>query len=107
MKNYFLFILLILLFSCNKETSNIQNDDIAISYYKKAKSLSGDSAYYYYNLAKNAYLDIKDSSGVGRSLVNMAIIQQENGDYYGSIESSVEGNKYLKNINDSIIRLQL
>lgn len=107
MKNYFLFILLILLFSCNKETSNIQNDDIAISYYKKAKSLSGDSAYYYYNLAKNAYLDIKDSSGVGRSLVNMAIIQQENGDYYGSIESSVEGNKYLKNINDSIIRLSL
>lgn len=107
MKNYFLFILLNLLFSCNKETSNIQNDDIAISYYKKAKSLSGDSAYYYYNLAKNAYLDIKDSSGVGRSLVNMAIIQQDNGDYYGSIESSVEGNKYLKNINDSIIRLSL
>ncbi len=107
MKNYFLFILLILLFSCNKETSNIQNDDIAISYYKKAKSLSGDSAYYYYNLAKNAYLDIKDSSGVGRSLVNMAIIQQENGDYYGSIETSLEGNRYLKNVNDTIVRATL
>ncbi|WP_263601997.1 ATP-binding protein [Chryseobacterium sp. PET-29] len=107
MKNYFLFILLILLFSCNKETSNIQNNDIAISYYKKAKSLSGDSAYYYYNLAKNAYLDIKDSSGVGRSLVNMAIIQADNGDYYGSIETSLEGNRFLKNVNDSITRWSL
>lgn len=107
MKNYLLFILLILLSSCNKKTSNIQNETIASTYYKKAKKLSGDSAYYYYNLAKNAYLDIQDSSGVGRSLVNMAIIQQENGDYYGSIETSLEGNRYLKNVNDSIIRLTL
>lgn len=107
MKNYLLFILLILLSSCNKKTSNIQNDTIASTYYKKAKKLSGDSAYYYYNLAKNAYLDIKDSSGVGRSLVNMAIIQADNGDYYGSIETSLEGNRYLKNANDSIVRATL
>lgn len=107
MKNYFLFILLILLFSCNKETSNIQDDSIATTYYKKAKGLTGDSAYYYYNLAKNSYLDIKDSSGVGRSLVNMAIIQADNGDYYGSIETSLEGNRFLKNVNDSITRWSL
>ncbi|WP_051686373.1 tetratricopeptide repeat-containing sensor histidine kinase [Chryseobacterium hispalense] len=107
MKNYLLFILLILLSSCNKKTSNIQNDTIASTYYKKAKKLTGDSAYYYYNLAKNAYLDIKDSSGVGRSLVNMAIIQADNGDYYGSIETSLEGNRYLKNANDSIVRATL
>lgn len=107
MKNYLLFILFILLSSCNKKTSNIQNDTIASTYYKKAKKLTGDSAYYYYNLAKNAYLDIKDSSGVGRSLVNMAIIQQENGDYYGSVETSLEGNRYLKNVNDTIIRATL
>ena len=107
MKNYFLFILLILLFSCSKETSNIKNDSIANTYYKKAKKLTGDSAYYYYNLAKNAYLDIKDSSGVGRSLVNMAIIQYYNGDYYGSIETSLEGNRYLKNVNDTIVRATL
>ncbi|AZA55804.1 tetratricopeptide repeat-containing sensor histidine kinase [Chryseobacterium shandongense] len=107
MKNYFLFILLILLFSCSEETSNIKNDSIANTYYKKAKKLTGDSAYYYYNLAKNSYLDIKDSSGVGRSLVNMAIIQYYNGDYYGSIETSLEGNRYLKNVNNSIVRATL
>lgn len=109
MKNYLLFILIIILSSCSKKTSNIQNDTIATTYYKKAKKLSGnsDSAYYYYNLAKNAYLDIKDSSGVGRSLVNMAIIQYYNGDYYGSIETSLEGNRYLKNVNDTIVRATL
>ncbi len=107
MKNYLLFILLILLSSCSKKTSNIQNDTIATTYYKKAKKLTGDSAYYYYNLAKNSFLDIQDSSGVGRSLVNMAIIQADNGDYYGSIETSLEGNRYLKNVNDSIVRATL
>ncbi|WP_155845789.1 tetratricopeptide repeat-containing sensor histidine kinase [Chryseobacterium gregarium] len=107
MKTYFLLILLILSFSCKKETIITQNKNIADDYYKKAKKINNDSAFYYFNLAKNSYLDIKDSSGVGRSLVNMAIIQQYNGDYYGSIETSVEGNKFLKNINDSIIKLSL
>ena len=37
----------------------------------------------------------------------MAIIQQENGDYYGSVETSLEGNRYLKNVNDTIIRATL
>ncbi|WP_042722819.1 ATP-binding protein [Flavobacterium sp. B17] len=107
MKNYFLLILLLVLSSCGKRKPNIQNENIASNYYKKAKKLTGDSAYYYYNLAKNAYLDIQDSSGVGRSLVNMAIIQQDNGDYYGSIETSLEGNRYLKNVNDTIVRATL
>jgi tetratricopeptide (TPR) repeat protein len=107
MKNYFLLILLLLLSSCSKRKPDIQNENIATDYYKKAKSTAGDSAFYYFNLAKNAYLEINDSSGVGRSLVNMAIIQSNNEDYYGSIETSVEGNKFLKNINDSIIRLSL
>ncbi|WPO82862.1 hypothetical protein SD427_00540 [Chryseobacterium sp. JJR-5R] len=107
MKTYFLFTLLILCFSCKKETTITQNKNIADDYYKKAKRISNDSSFYYFNLAKNSYLDIKDSSGVGRSLVNMAIIQQYKGDYYGSIETSVEGNKFLKNINDSIIKLSL
>jgi len=107
MKNYFLIILLLVLSSCGKRMANNQNENIAANYYKKAKSTDGDTAFYYYNLAKNSYLEINDSSGVGRSLVNMAIIQSGNEDYYGSIETSVEANRFLKNINDSIIRLSL
>lgn len=107
MKNYFLLILLLLLSSCGKTKTNIQNENIATNYYKKAKSTKGNLAFYYYNLAKNSYLENNDSSGVGRSLVNMAIIQHDNGDYYGSIETSLEANRFLKNINDSITRLSL
>jgi tetratricopeptide (TPR) repeat protein len=107
MKNYFLLILLLLLSSCCKTKTNIQNENIATNYYKKAKSTKGNLAFYYYNLAKNSYLENNDSSGVGRSLVNMAIIQHDNGDYYGSIETSLEANRFLKNINDSITRLSL
>ncbi|WP_374461504.1 hypothetical protein [Chryseobacterium taeanense] len=107
MKNYFLLILLLLLSSCGKTKTNIQNENIANNYYKKAKSTKGNLAFYYYNLAKNSYLENNDSSGVGRSLVNMAIIQHDNGDYYGSIETSLEANRFLKNINDSITRLSL
>jgi nitrate/nitrite-specific signal transduction histidine kinase len=93
--------------SCGKRMANNQNENIAANYYKKAKSTKGNFAFYYYNLAKNSYLEINDSSGVGRSLVNMAIIQYDNGDYYGSIETSLEANKFLKDINDSITRLSL
>lgn len=107
MKNYFLLIFLILCFSCKKETLITQDKNIADVYYKKAKEINNDSAFYYFNLAKNSYLDIKDSSGVGRSLVNMAILQQNDGDYFGSIETSLEANKYLKKIEDSIIRFTL
>lgn len=107
MKNYFLLIILLVLFSCGKRKANNQNENIATNYYKKAKSTKGNFAFYYYNLAKNSYLEINDSSGVGRSLVNMAIIQYDNGDYYGSIETSLEANRYLKNINDSITRWSL
>jgi tetratricopeptide (TPR) repeat protein len=37
----------------------------------------------------------------------MAILQQNKGDYYGSIETSIEANKYLRKIQDSIIRFTL
>ncbi|MCS3867579.1 tetratricopeptide (TPR) repeat protein [Chryseobacterium ginsenosidimutans] len=106
MKNYFLLIFIIFFWSCSKKTNN-QDQSIANIYYKKAKKIDNDSAFYYFNLAKNSYLDIKDSSGVGRSLVNMAIIQHDRGDYYGSIETSLEANKFLRKLEDSIIRFSL
>jgi tetratricopeptide (TPR) repeat protein len=107
MKNYFLLIFLILFSSCKKTNTLDQNDSIADTYYKKAKKAGQDSAFYYFNLAKNSYLEKPDSVGVGRSLVNMAIIQYNNGDYYGSIETSLEANKFLKNPQDSIAKLTL
>lgn len=108
MKNYFfLLVLFLLLFSCSKKLANNQDQSIGDIYYKKAKEINNDSAFYYFNLAKNAYLETKDSSGIGRSLVNMAILQSYDEDYFGSIETSLEANKYLRKIDDTIIRFTL
>lgn len=107
MKNYFLLIFLILFSSCKKTNPLNQRESIADTYYKRAKKIGQDSAFYYFNLAKNSYLEKPDSVGVGRSLVNMAIIQHDNGDYYGSIETSLEANKFLRNIQDSVAKLTL
>jgi len=107
MKKLLFFIFLLLLFSCKKEIKETLDNN----YYKKARicrdSKHSDSAFYYYNLAKNEYLKINDSLGVGNSLVNMALIQTDKGDFYGGIESSFEANKFLRRENDSIFRNRL
>ncbi|MBB6371194.1 tetratricopeptide repeat-containing sensor histidine kinase [Chryseobacterium shigense] len=48
-----------------------------------------------------------DSIGAAKSLVNMAILQSKKGDFYGSIETSLEANNLLKNERDSTIRSTL
>ncbi|MFC3160097.1 hypothetical protein ACFOEQ_17915 [Chryseobacterium arachidis] len=65
MKNSFLFIFLVLFSSCKKTNPLDQRESIANTYYKKAKEIDQDSAFYYFNLAKNAYLEKQDSVGVG------------------------------------------
>ncbi|MFY1048044.1 tetratricopeptide repeat protein [Chryseobacterium sp. GP-SGM7] len=99
MKNFLIFILLIsLLHHCK----NDPKEDLIITSnpnFEKAKNFkntSVDSAFYYFNIAKNDFLNKKDSVGAARSLVNMAIIQSDTGDFYGSIETSLEADKYLK-----------
>ncbi|MDN4029683.1 tetratricopeptide repeat-containing sensor histidine kinase [Chryseobacterium gambrini] len=99
MKNLLILILLTIIFSCKKDNNKIdflitsnENFDKA----KKLKDINLDSAFIYFNLAKNDFLSNNDSIGAARSLVNMAIIQSDKGDYYGSIETSLEADKYLK-----------
>ncbi|RZJ47851.1 MAG: hypothetical protein EOO44_21895, partial [Flavobacterium sp.] len=107
MKIFLILILCLSLFSCKKE-NNLTHDN---SFYKIAKryrdSHATDSAFYYYNLAKNDFLKISDSLGVGNCLVNMGVIQTKKGDFFGGIESSVEANKFLKKQNDSAYRRAL
>lgn len=104
MKNsiYLLLVLIVAIVSCKKENSS-ENSNIN---FKKATghrdSKSSDSAFYYFNLAKNDYLTIHDSIGAARSLANMAIIQTEKGDFFGGIETSLESNKAIKSNSDSL-----
>lgn len=103
MKKLFIISLSILLFSCSDKQTGKDNV-IAKKYYEKAKTDTTGSSFYYFNLAKNAYLATNDSVGITKALVNMAILQESKGDYYGSIETSLEADRYLGKREDSISR---
>lgn len=105
-KIFFFLLIFLLLFSCRKKNLTLDN-----TFYKEARKFRDsnitDSAFYYYNLAKSDYLKDHDSIGAAKSLVNMAILQSKKGDFYGSIETSLEANNLLKNERDSTIRSTL
>lgn len=106
MKQFLLFLFLILLSSCSKKKPFKNN-----AYYDQAKvclkTNNNDSAFYYFNMAKNEYLKTSDSIGTAKSLVNMAIIQSEKNDFYGAIETSLEANNFLRQEKDSIVKSTL
>ncbi len=66
----------------------------ALAYYYKTKQVY-DSAYFYYNVSKNSFQNLKDSSQVGRRLLVMGQIQQNQSDYFGSKETITEALQYL------------
>ncbi len=71
------------------------------AYYLHAIQYSLDSSFYYYNKSKNNFLSIPDSSQVGRRLLNMAHIQQNCSDYFGSKETTTEALQYLDKQKDT------
>ncbi len=107
MKKILLFAILLIFFSCKKGTVTTSDNEFYIKARICRSSNNYDSAFYYYNLAKNEYLKINDSLGVGNSLVNMAMIQTNKGDFYGGIESSFEANKFLRREDDSVFKVRL
>lgn len=58
-----------------------------------------DRAFYYFNLSKDNFLKNKDTIGIAKCIINMAIIQENGGDDYGSQEMSLSALKYLKTSN--------
>ena len=81
------------IFGC-KERKGIASIN-ATEDYKKGISffnLQNDSAYYYFNKAANSS---KDSSEIAQAYNNMAVIQSDEGDYYGAQESLLTSLKYL------------
>lgn len=77
-----------------------KNDfQIAKSFFKLGvffnRTNTKDSSYYYYNKAKNIYLTLNDSIQVGRSLLNIAIIESDFGSFSLSDSTAVETIKYI------------
>ncbi|WP_294220304.1 ATP-binding protein [uncultured Chryseobacterium sp.] len=103
MKSYYLFILIII-FSCSKKEITLKKE-LENSYYDKAfeyrDANNADSAFSYFNKAKDLFLHQNDSFGAGRCLVNMAIIQEKLGDNFGSLETGVSALKFINEKNPS------
>jgi tetratricopeptide (TPR) repeat protein len=98
LKKYITLLLLLVFASCHKE--NIKDKPrVPTPYYDKAWSFSDkgmvDSSFVYFNKAKEESLKQGDSILVAKSLINMAIISGDQGDYFGSQELSLSAIKYL------------
>jgi signal transduction histidine kinase len=101
---FFYFIILLFLFSC-KETKPLNTNKESIR--KEASSLRNkaienydkqnfNTSFYQFYKSKKLYETLKDSANIGYILLEMAAIQQVNGDYYGSKETVTEALSYVK-----------
>jgi len=79
-----------------KDTVSIGSSYFKMAYYFNTTNLK-DSAYIYFDLAKDVHLSLNDSVSVGNILTNIAIIQSDFGDYSASDYSATQALKYLKN----------
>ena len=101
MKPLFSLLLVLLLFSCSKK-ENVEKTfhnpyyDLAKKYRDSGKP---DSAFIQFNQAKEFGIQNRDSLSIASSLINMAILLTNAGDYFGGQETSLQANKYLNENN--------
>ncbi len=101
---FYLFVFLIFLSCKDKSTVGIKPtpnkkeasllQEKAIAHFQDNKY---NSSFYYFNKSKIAFEKLKDSSNIAYNLIQMAYIQQINGDYYGSKETLTESLPYITN----------
>jgi signal transduction histidine kinase len=103
---FFCFIILLFLSCQEKKTVNINTEPIqkeAFSLRNKAienrAKQNFNTAFYQFNKSKQLFETLKDSANIGYILIEMAFIQQVNGDYYGSKETVTEALAYYKKKN--------
>lgn len=99
MKYFIICCLFLALFGCGRKVVTEQVIDgnllldTAYVYMEEGKL---DSAFLYFDKGKQLYIERNDSLGVARSLINMAIIQRGQSDFYGAQESALLAEGYLK-----------
>ncbi|WP_164108421.1 MULTISPECIES: tetratricopeptide repeat protein [Sphingobacterium] len=101
----FFFLLLLSVVSCgDQESVLVKTDSVDESMYREAIRFLDkgklDSAFVFFDRAKDLYLEARDSSGISLCLIQMAITLTDVGDYLGAQELSYQAFKYL-NIEDS------
>ncbi|SDZ81464.1 ATP-binding protein [Pedobacter hartonius] len=103
MKYLGLLLFIIIFLSCRNESRKDQKEnnlfyDQAFVYRERDMT---DSAFYFFNRAKNLFLSQKDSTGVAKCLVNMGFIALDKGDNFGALEMSLSANHYFDPGNES------
>ncbi len=102
MKYYFLYLIPILIPSCNRnrelQLKKIENIDYdkAYEYVDNGKP---DSSFFFFDRARQVFLDNGDSLGVAKCLVNMAITQKDQGDFYGAQETALQALDFMNKNN--------
>ncbi len=80
-----------------KEDKAVNPDyDKAYEYIDAGKT---DSSFFFFDKARQVFLDNKDSLGVAKCLVNMAITQKDQSDYFGAQETGLQAVSYM-NVNN-------
>jgi len=109
----FCFFIFLFFLSCQEKTTislkqNLLNHDGKILQQKAMvhfQKSNYNSAFYYFNKSKILFETSKDSVNIVFNLIQMANIQQINGDYYGSKETLTEALPYSKNDNNYIVAI--
>ncbi|MDW8850475.1 ATP-binding protein [Flavobacterium sp. MMLR14_040] len=110
---FFCFLLFIFFISCKEKTTlEVQpNPPKKEAKFLQEKAMENfqksnfNSSFYYFNKSKIAFELSKDSANIVFNLLQMANIQQINGDYYGSKETLTEALPYVKNDNNYIVAI--
>lgn len=105
---FFYFVMFLFLFSCKeKKTINTTTEAIqkeALSLRDKAienfEKQNFNTSFDQYNKSKLLFEKLKDSANIGYILIQLAAIQQINGEYYGSKETVTEALLYVKRAED-------
>lgn len=97
-----IFIFLSVLISCSRSSTKKENKkenhlyDKAFEFRENQQS---DSAFYYFNEAKDLFIQQNDSLGTAKCLVNMSIISSNKGDYFGAQELALNAQSYFHENN--------
>jgi two-component sensor histidine kinase len=91
---------ILFLFSCSEKSPNVktktkENNPLYDKAYQYFEELKTDSAFFYFDKAKDLFLQQKDSLGVAKCFLDMAIISTDNGDYFGGQELSINAAPYF------------
>ncbi len=104
LRSPFFCLLILFFFSCKEKTivSPKVNHNVEEAYKIRDKGIADfqnknyNSAFYNFNKSKILSETLKDSSNIVYNLIQMASIQQINGDFYGSKETLTEALPYVK-----------